>query len=443
MRVAYRARFVNTVFINSIKVGNLIMFALADANNFYASCETIFRPDLQGKPVVVGSNNDGCVIARSAEAKKLGIKMGDPLFKNERFFRENNVTVFSSNYALYGDMSSRMMSILSEMSPKTEIYSIDECFLDATGIASYMPLEQYGHQLRSRVLKETGLTIGVGFSQTKTLAKLANYSAKKWTLTNGVVDLSSPVRQRKLMALVNVSEVWGVGGRIGKRLQSMGIKTVLDLANCNTNMIRKNFSVVLERTVRELNGESCISLEDAPPPKQQIVCSKSFGQRITAPEDLQHAVVMYATRAAEKLREQGSKCRHISVFIATGRYSNEPQYANTSSMTCEVPTSDTRDIISFALRCLELIWRDGYRYAKAGIMLGDFYQSGVAQLDMFSESQPRANADALMTALDHINRSGLGKVWFAGQGVNNQWQMKREMLSPRYTTCLNELLIVK
>lgn len=419
------------------------MFALADANNFYASCETVFRPDLRGKPIVCVSNNDGCVIARSAEAKALGIKMGDPLFKNERYFRERGVIVFSSNYALYGDMSQRMMSILGEMAPGQEIYSIDESFLDVSGIASYMPLEEFGHQMRNRVRQETSLTIGVGFGPTKTLAKLANHAAKKWTKTGGVVDLSSPVRQRKLMALVDISEVWGVGGRIKKRLEQMGINTALQLAECNLNMIRKNFNVVLERTVRELNGESCIALEDAPPPKQQIVCSRSFGQRITELEDMQHAVVMYATRAAEKLREQGSKCRHISVFIATGRYGNEPQYANTASLTCEYPTSDTRDILGFAMRGLEGIWRDGYRYAKAGIMLGDFYQSGIAQLDMFSENQPRANADALMMTLDQINRSGLGKVWFAGQGTSNPWQMKREMLSPRYTTCLAELPIVK
>ncbi|EOC0011690.1 translesion error-prone DNA polymerase V subunit UmuC [Cronobacter turicensis] len=419
------------------------MFALADANNFYASCETIFRPDLRGKPVVVVSNNDGCVIARSAESKKLGVKMGDPLFKFENFFRQNGITVFSSNYALYGDMSSRMMSILGEMAPGQEIYSIDESFLDASGIASYMPLEEFGHQMRSRIRKETGLTISVGFGPTKTLAKLANFSAKRWTKTNGVVDLSSPVRQRKLMTLVGVTEVWGVGGRIAKRLQAMGIKTALDLANSNTNMIRKSFNVVLERTVRELNGESCIALEDAPPAKQQIVCSKSFGQRVTELEDMQHAVVMYATRAAEKLREQGSKCCHIGIFIATGKYGNEPQYANTASLTCEYPTSDTRDIVAFAMRGLETIWRNGYRYAKAGIMLGDFYQTGVAQLDMFSENQPRANADALMSAVDQINRSGLGKVWFAGQGTHNPWQMKREMLSPRYTTCMTELPIVK
>ncbi|HFD2936416.1 TPA: translesion error-prone DNA polymerase V subunit UmuC [Klebsiella quasipneumoniae subsp. similipneumoniae] len=419
------------------------MFALADANNFYASCETIFRPDLRGKPICVVSNNDGCVIARSAEAKKLGIKMGDPLFKNERFFKENGVHIFSSNYALYGDMSSRMMAILGEMAPGQEIYSIDESFLDVSGIASYMPLEQFGFQMRGRVKKETHLTIGVGFGPSKTLAKLANHAAKKWSQTNGVVDLSSPVRQRKLLALVDVGDVWGVGGRLTKRLNQMGIATALQLAQANTTMIRKHFGVVLERTVRELNGEACIELEDVPPPKQQIVCSKSFGQRVTLLEDMQHAVATYATRAAEKLREQGSKCRHISVFIATGRYGDEPQYANKSSLICEYPTSDTRDIIAFGIRGLDSIWRDGFRYAKAGIMLGDFFQSGIAQLDMFSETQPRHNADALMGVLDHINHSGLGKVWFAGQGTVNPWQMKREMLSPRYTTCLEELPVAK
>ncbi|MBD8234891.1 translesion error-prone DNA polymerase V subunit UmuC, partial [Pantoea agglomerans] len=341
-------------------------------------------------------------------------------------------------FHINGDMSERMMSILGEMAPGQEIYSIDESFLDATGIATCMPLETFGHQMRNRVRKETGLTIGVGFGPTKTLAKLANHAAKKWSKTGGVVDLSSPVRQRKLMALVDIGEVWGVGGRIAKRLRTMGINNVLELASCNTSLIRKNFNVVLERTVRELNGEPCIALEDVPPLKQQIVCSRSFGQRITELQDMQHAVMTYATRAAEKLRGQGSRCRHVSVFIATGRYGDEPQYANTSSNVSEYPTSDTRDIAG-----LDSIWRDGFRYAKAGIMLGDFYQSGIAQLDMFSEQQPRANADALMATLDRINGSGLGKIGFAGQGTDNPWQMKREMLSPRYTTCLAELPVVK
>lgn len=340
-------------------------------------------------------------------------------------------------------MSARMMSILSEMAPGQEIYSIDESFLDVSGIAAYMTLEELGRQMRDRVKKEIGLTIGVGFGPTKTLAKLANFAAKKWTRTNGIVDLSCPDRQRRLLALVSVNDVWGIGIRLSKRLHAMNISTALQLADSNISVIRKNFDVIVERTVRELNGESCLALEDAPPAKQQIVVSRSFGQRVATIDELQQAVVTYASRAAEKLREQNSKCRHISVSIATGRYGNEPQYANAAAMTSEYPTGDTRDIIGFALQALQSIWRDGYRYAKAGVTLGDFYQSGVAQLDMFSRQLPRANADALMSAVDQINKSGLGKVWFAGQGMDNAWQMKREMLSPRYTTCLAEIMTVK
>lgn len=420
------------------------MFALADANNFYASCETVFRPDLRGKPIVVVSNNDGCVIARSAEAKRMGIKMAAPLFKNERFFRENRVHVFSSNYELYGDMSARMMAILGEMAAGQEVYSIDECFLDVTGISSLTPPEIYGQQMRERIRRETGLIIGVGLAPTKTLAKLANHAAKKWTQTNGVVDLSDRIRQRKLLHLTDVSDIWGIGLRISRRMNQLGITTALQLAESNISMIRKNFDVIVERITRELNGECCIALEDAPQPKQHILNSRSFGERVEKPEDMQQAVVLYATRAAEKLREQNSRCRLISVSIATARHGNEPQYSNTASRISDYPTNDTRDIIDLALRGLSAIWRDGYRYAKAGVMLGDFYQSGVAQFDMFSEQQPRANADALMAALDGINRSGKGKVWFAGQGErDSSWQMKRERLSPRYTTRLKDIPGIK
>ena len=420
------------------------MFALADANNFYASCETVFRPDLRGKPIVVVSNNDGCVIARSAEAKRLGIKMAAPLFLNERFFRQNGVHVFSSNYELYGDLSARMMAILGEMAAGQEVYSIDESFLDVTGISNVIPLETFGQQMRERVRRETGLIIGVGFGPTKTLAKLANNAAKKWTQTKGVVDLSSQTRQRKLLHLTDVSDIWGIGPRITKRMYQLGINTALQLADSNISMIRKNFDVIVERTTRELNGESCIALEDAPPPKQNILNSRSFGERIIELEDMKQAVVLYATRAAEKLREQHSRCRHIGVSIATARHGDDPQYSNTASCICDYPTSDTRDIIESALRGLSTIWRDGYRYAKAGVMLGDFYQSDVAQFDLFSEQQPRANADALMAALDAINRSGRGKVFFAGQGEHDSaWQMKREMLSPRYTTRLKDIPRIK
>jgi len=420
------------------------MYALADANNFYASCESVFRPDLRGKPICVVSNNDGCVIARSAEAKRLGIKMAAPYFKHERFFKDNGVHVFSSNYELYGDMSVRMMAILGEMAGGQEIYSIDESFLDVTGIGSYMPLEVFGQSMRERIRRETGLTIGVGFGPTKTLAKLANHAAKKWTKTNGVVDLSNPQRQRKLLQLTEVGDVWGIGWRINQRLRALGIITALQLADSDMNMLRKNFDVIIERIARELRGESCLALEDAPAPKQQIVNSRSFGERVTRLEDMQQAVASYAARAAEKLRAQGSRCRHVTVSIATARYGNEPQYSHSAPVTSEYPTADTRDITGMALRGLASIWRDGYRYAKAGVMLSDFWQSDTAQFDLFSEQLPRANADALMAALDGINRSGKGKVWFAGQGTGESiWQMKRNMLSPRYTTRFADIPVVK
>lgn len=347
-------------------------------------------------------------------------------------------------FHINGDMSARMMAILGEMAAGQEVYSIDESFLDVTGISRLIPLDSFGLQMRERIRKETGLIIGVGFGPTKTLAKLANYAAKKWTQTNGVVDLSDRSRQRKLLQLIDVSDIWGIGRRISVRLNQLGINTGLQLADSNVSMIRKNFDVIVELTVRELNGESCLALEDAPPPKQQIVNSRSFGQRVTHLEDMQQAVVLYATRAAKKLREQQSHCRHISVSIATGRHGSEPQYSNTASRISDYPTNDTRDIIELALGGLSTIWREGYRYAKAGVSLGDFYQSGVAQYDMFSEQQPRANADALMAALDKINRSGRGKVWFAGQGArDSSWQMKREMLSPRYTTRLSDIPLIR
>jgi DNA polymerase V len=347
-------------------------------------------------------------------------------------------------FHINGDMSARMMAILGEMAAGQEVYSIDESFLDVTGIDNLIPLEAFGQQMRERIRKETGLIIGVGFGPTKTLAKLANHASKKWTQTNGVVDLSDRSRQRKLLHLTDVRDIWGIGRRISLRMNQLGITTALQLADSNVSMIRKNFDVIVERTARELNGESCLALEDAPPPKQQIVNSRSFGQRVTQLEEMQQAVVLYATRAAEKLREQNSRCRHISVSIATGRHGDEPQYSNTASRICDYPTNDTRDIIESALRGLSTIWREGYRYAKAGVMLGDFYQSGVAQFDMFSEQLPRANADALMAALDGINRSGKGKVFFASQGEHDSsWQMKREMLSPRHTTRLKDIPRIK
>ncbi|MBZ7451159.1 Y-family DNA polymerase [Klebsiella michiganensis] len=421
------------------------MFALCDVNSFYASCETVFRPDLKGRPVVVLSNNDGCVIARSAEAKPF-VKMGEPYFKQKEQFRRQGVICFSSNYELYADMSNRVMTTLEELSPRCEIYSIDEAFCDLTGVRNCRDLTDFGREIRETVLRRTHLTVGVGIAQTKTLAKLANHAAKQWQRqTGGVVDLSNLERQRKLMALLPVDEVWGVGRRISKKLEAMGIKTVLQLADTDIRFIRKHFNVVLERTVRELRGEPCLGLEEFAPVKQEIVCSRSFGGRITEYHEMRQAICSYASRAAEKLRGEHQYCRFISAFVKTSPFAlNEPYYGNSASVKLLTPTQDSRDIIAAATRCLDAVWKDCFRYQKAGVMLGDFYSQGVAQLNLFDDNAPRKNSEKLMEVLDHLNaKNGKGALYFAGQGIQTAWQMKREMLSPRYTTRYSDLLEVR
>ena len=420
------------------------MFALVDVNSFYASCEKVFRPDLEGKPIVVVSNNDGCIISLSREAKQFGIKMGEPYFKFKEKLYPSKVYVFSSNYALYADLSSRVMQTLTDLAPAIEIYSIDEAFVNVSGVSHCLSLEAFGHQMRTEVLKNTGLTVGVGIAPTKTLAKLANSAAKRWSVTGGVVDLSGRERQRKLLEKVPVEEVWGVGRRITKKLNAMGITTALELAEASSWVIRKHFNVVLERTARELRGEPCLDLEEFTPTKQQIICSRSFGHRITQYEEMHQAICAYAERAAEKLRGEHQYCRFISVFVRTSPHAdNEIYYGNQASVTLMTPTNDSRDIIRAATEALGRIWLDGYRYMKAGVMLADFFSSGVAQLNLFDDNRLRANSAALMEMMDSVNHSGKGKIWFAGQGIEKSWAMKREMLSPAYTTRYADLPVAK
>ncbi|HGH5412745.1 TPA: translesion error-prone DNA polymerase V subunit UmuC [Citrobacter freundii] len=420
------------------------MFALVDVNSFYTSCETVFRPDLQGKPVVVVSNNDGCIISRSAEAKSLGIKMGEPFFKIKNNTYSSRIHVFSSNYALYADLSERVMQTLNETSPSVEVYSIDEAFVNLSGMMNCMPLSSFGYEMKNQVLKNTGLIVGVGIAQTKTLAKLANHAAKKWRGTGGVVDLSNIDRQRRLMALTSVEDVWGIGRRISKKLNSMGINTALDLAESSLWVIRKHFNVVLERTVRELRGEQCLELEEFSPTKQQIICSRSFGHRITQYSDMHQAICAYAERASEKLRSERQFCRFVSVFLRTSPHAdNEIYYGNQASVKLLIPSNDTRDIINAATNTLRRVWVDGHRYMKAGVILTDFFSNGVAQLNLFDDNTQRRNSAALMETIDKLNKSGKGKIWFAGQGVEKTWAMKREMLSPSYTTRYSDLPVAK
>ncbi|GHX87620.1 Error-prone, lesion bypass DNA polymerase V [Vibrio cholerae] len=336
------------------------------------------------------------------------------------------------------------MRTLEEMAPRVEVYSIDEAFLDLTGIESAISLVEFGQQVRERIGHWIGITVCVGIAPTKTLAKLANHAAKKYPATQGVVDLTNPERQLRLLALVPVDDVWGVGRRLSKRLNALGITTALDLANASPRAIRDQFSVVLERTVRELNGESCIELEEIPPTKKQIVCSRSFGVKVTQFELLREAVCEYATRATEKLRKEQQQAKVMTVFIRTSPFKdNEPQYSNSASGELLIPSCDTRDFIELANHLLERIWKDGFRYAKAGVMLSDFYDPGMFQPGLFDDVSTRANSQQLMSVLDTINQSGAGKVFFAGQGTKKDWSMKREHLSPAYTTRWDQLPRVK
>ncbi|EPH3385809.1 translesion error-prone DNA polymerase V subunit UmuC [Klebsiella oxytoca] len=420
------------------------MFALVDVNSFYASCEMVFRPDLRGRPVVVLSNNDGCVIARNHEAKLLEIPMGAPYFKMKSQFERHQMAVFSSNYALYGDMSQRVMTLLEELSPAVYQYSIDEAFVNLSGIHRTEELEAFGRHVRSTLLQCTGLTVGVGIGPTKTLAKLANYAAKRWPKFEGVVDLSLQARQRKLLAKVAVGEIWGVGRRMAKKLNDMGITTALELAEMPASLIRKHFSVVMERTVRELRGESCLEPKEYMPTKQQIISSRSFSQKVSEYGPMREAICSHAVRAAERLRAQHQYCRYVSVFLKTSPFAgNDVYYGNDAGTEIHIPTQDSRDIVAAAVKCLETIWREGHRYQKCGVMLGDFFSRGVAQLGLFDDYRPRANSEQLMEVLDFVNRREKGRLWFAGQGITRSWEMKRHRLSPAYTTRFSDLLRVK
>ena len=417
--------------------------ALVDCNNFYASCEKLFRPDLKHTPIVVLSNNDGCVVARSKEVKQLGIKMGVPFFKLKDEVERYRIVAFSSNYALYADLSNRVMSTLEELAPSVEMYSIDEAFLDLSGINGCCSLLAFGQQIRNTTYQWIGISVGVGIAPTKTLAKLANYAAKTYPATKGVVDLTDRKRQRKLMAITPVSEVWGVGRQLSKQLAIAGIDTALKLADTDTAWIKKQFNVVLERTVRELNGQPCLKLDDITPLKKQIISSRSFGERITEFQVMSEAIASYTARATEKLRLQKQFARSLTVFIRTNPFSEtEPYYSNAATFQFSIPTHDTRDMLEQARVLLRLIWRDDYRYMKGGVILNDFYDSGVYQPDLFSDMKIRNNSGPLMRVLDKINHSGKGKVWLAGEGVAKEWSMKRGHLSPAYTTNWKQIPLV-
>lgn len=420
------------------------VFALVDCNNFYASCEKLFDPKLAGKPVVVLSNNDGCVVARSAEVKALGIPMGVPWFKIQKEARQYGIVAFSSNYALYADMSNRVVEVLGQFSPNLEVYSIDESFLDLSGFNR--DLVEYGQTIRQRIQQWLGLAVCVGIAPSKTLAKLANHCAKKGLAgAAGVCDFTtmSDAALTQLFACIEADEVWGVGRKIGARLAELGITTVLQLREANSNLIRAKFSVVLERTVRELRGQSCLALEEVAPDKQQIMCSRSFGQYVYEHAELAEVVSSYVSRAAEKLRAQDSLAGALLVFIHTNPFNpKEPQYQRSMTIPLPEATADTRILVSWALKVLRRIFRPGYAYQKAGVMLSDLRPQKMAQVSLFADPDIE-RSHRLMATLDIINqRWGTGTLRSAAEGMEKPWQMKRQRLSPGYTTDWNGLPVV-
>ena len=423
-------------------------YALVDGNNFYVSCERVFNPKLEGIPMVVLSNNDGCAVARSQEAKALGISMGQPWFQIRHMERQYGLKAFSSNYELYADMSNRMMSILITFAPKQEVYSIDECFLDLTGFN--INLTHYGHTLRHQVKQWIGIPTCVGIGHSKTQAKLANHIAKKRPEWNSVCDLTSlpETHINELMASISVNEVWGIGRKLTEQLNSLGIHNVLDLKLADPKTMQRKFSVVVERTIWELRGIACLSLEDITPPKQQIISSRSFGRAVTELHELKQAVTSYMSRAAEKLRKQSSVAQAVHVHIRTSPFrEDKPYYGQGRTLPLITPTDDTRQLVKAVLRGLEAIYQPGHDYQKAGVMLLDIQPKGAGQMsDLFSlahenDTQAHDNkADQVMRLMDGINaRMGKASIKLAGEGMDKSWAMRRDRMSAAYSTDIQRL----
>ncbi|MFF7707976.1 translesion error-prone DNA polymerase V subunit UmuC [Pseudomonas sp. NPDC007930] len=417
-------------------------YALIDCNSFYASCERVFRPDLAKTPIVVLSNNDGCVIARSACAKPF-VKMGQPYFQVRDVLRRHGILAFSSNYALYGEMSERVMAAIEGLVPRLEVYSIDEAFADLSGVPG--SLERLGRDIRSRVRQWTGIPVGVGIAGTKTLAKLANHAAKAWqTHTGGVVDLRPAHARDWVLKHCDVGEVWGIGRRMKAHLEPLGIKTAWDLAQADARQLGLRFSVVLEKTIRELAGTPCLELEDVNPPRQEICCSRMFGDCLTELAPIREAVASYTFRAAEKLRSQGSLCKKMRVAIRTGLFNpDEAKYAKGVVIELPYPTDDTRLMTRAACEALQRLYRPGFRYSKAEVMLLELCQRGEYTGDLFARTQPAA-AERLMGVLDAINgRWGRGTLRTGSVPLLAEWGMRRELMSQSYTTRLDQLMVAR
>jgi DNA polymerase V len=436
------------------------MYALVDGNNFYVSCERIFRPSLNACPVIVLSNNDGCAIARSNEAKALGVAMGAPWFKVQHLQESAGLVALSANFTLYGDISQRMMTIASGLGPRQEIYSIDESFVELQGVRGN--LIQRSHTMRERILQWIGVPTCIGIGATKTLAKLANHIAKTAERKPGLypMELAQVCNLESLSAgelkdvfqRTDVSEVWGVGRRIHAQLKASGIESVWDLRESSTSALRARFGVVMERTIRELQGHACIDLEEVPAHKKEIACTRSFGQAVVSLEPLVQAVSEFASRAAEKLRRQHSQASQVLVFIRTSPFRSGPQYSQSVTLPLLRPSADTSTLVQTAVLGLRLIYQGGFSFAKAGVMLMDLSDEGVEQGELSLEDErleqaKPAHCAQLMQTLDRLNqRYGRGTLSVASSGITTRhkiWSMRQERLTPRYTTAWADMPIAR
>lgn len=415
------------------------MFALVDCNNFYVSCERVFNPSLNGKPVVVLSNNDGCIIARSEEAKKLGLQMAEPAFKKVRFLKENGVHIFSSNYTLYGDMSARVIETLSRFTPEIEIYSIDEAFLNLTGITT--DPEELCKQISHTVTRNTGIPVSIGIGPTKTLAKIANKAAK---YSGGIFIIKNKNQLDALIRNTPIEKVWGIGRQYEKLLKQNQVKTAFDFTRLDDNWLRTKMKVIGLRIKKELLAESCIRIELMLPPKKAIATTRAFGKKTSELVYITEAVSTYAVRCAEKLRKQNSVANLLTVFIHTDPFNpNEPQINKSKTITLPVATNNSMELVKYALICLNEIFIQDYRYKKAGVIVEGLQSESSFQQNIFDKTD-RVKQRNLLATVDKLNKDfGRDKIKLAVQGDGKEWKLRQEKLSKRYTTNWNDIIEVK
>ncbi|MCD4664207.1 MAG: Y-family DNA polymerase [Bacteroidales bacterium] len=417
------------------------VFALVDCNNFYTSCEKIFYPALEGKPVAVLSNNDGCVIARSEEAKAAGIKMGVPVFEISEIIEKNNVHVFSTNYALYGDISQRVMNTLVQLTPEIEIYSIDEAFIDLSGIPKN-ELNKQGLKIKQTVKKWTGIPVSVGIAPTKTLAKIANHIAKKNKEYNGIFDFVNHTDKDSLLKTFPVNDIWGVGEKYAGFFNRNKICTAYDLKTADENRIKEHLGVMGQRLVLELRGTVCYPINVNPDNKKEICTTRSFGHSVESYAELEQATTSYVTKVAEKLRKQNSYAQALLIFIMTNKYAKGPRYVNYKIVKLPTPTNQTSELIHYAVIALKNLYKKGYKYKKSGVIVSDVIPAEGTQSILWDDKNRNKNKKILQV-IDKINQqAGIEKVKFAIQGTDKTWKMKQDNLSPRYTTKWSNILIV-